>query len=82
MSAGTFAPEIAAAMQQEMSATDEGYAEAVQENLEVFASGTWPEIFTRRASNVGFMWSYIWIFGPIFLALFLFGLCAARMPII
>lgn len=74
-------PEMATVIQKgldEYYGTDGEQREAVEAIIQVFASGTYAEIFRERLSNVIYMWLGSIFYLPGFLGLFLLGLYAGK----
>lgn len=78
MAGGALIPDIANAIQDEIASVSLLYDSETDENLRIFATGTFAEIVTQRARNVMFFWQYAWVYAPVFVGMFLLGLYAAR----
>ena len=77
-------PEIATVIERgfdEHYGTYDEQAEAVEEIIRVFASGSYAEIFRERVGNLIYMWLVTIFYAPEFLGLFLLGLYAGKRRI-
>jgi uncharacterized protein len=81
MAIGSLVPSIDAEIQKALAEESDFYARLTDENLRVFARGSFAEICAARARNVGLAWQYLWSFAPTFLAMFLIGVYAGRRRI-